>query len=232
MNMKTHRERQIEIIDTITRQVQTDSLKATAVIPVADFENDERICLTSVHFPKSSFAQTILTGITEPLKKVFPQAYCYSEESLHFTIKNIRVIENPPSFTEQDVEKAFRIFEQCIPQHTSFRIYPHKLLLFKNNLALICTTDEELDNLILDLNGRLEKEGIPDNKRYANSRYFFCNMTLMRFALPPPESFLEKVRELSDKLPISEYVIDTVHLLTGNAAMKKLQVRGKWDLKD
>lgn len=230
--MNTHREKQIEIIKTIIEQVRTDSLQATAVVPVSDFENDNRICLTSVHFPSMQFVHSVLSHITEPLKNLFPEAYCYPDTSLHFTIKNIRVIENPPSFTEEDVQKAIHLFQQIVPQHKSFRVYPHKLLVFKNNLALICTTDEELDRLILELDDELRNVGIPDNKRYANSRYFFCNMTLMRFALPPPESFLEKVKELSDNLPVSEYIVDSVNLLTGNAAMKKLQVRGKWELKD
>ncbi|MFZ2026211.1 MAG: hypothetical protein WAV30_02940 [Microgenomates group bacterium] len=229
--MNTHREKQIEIIQVIEEQVRADSLQATTVIPVADFENDDRICLTSVHFPAESFTDTVLQTITEPLRKLFPGTYCYPKESLHFTIKNIRVIANPPSFTEEDVQKAIHIFEQVVPQHTSFRICPYKLLVFKNNLALICTTDEELDRLILELDTKLSLSGIPDNKRYANSRYFFCNMTLMRFALPPPESFLEKVKELSDNLPVSEYTIDSVNLLTGNAAMKKLQVQGEWKLR-
>lgn len=228
--MTNHREKQIEIINTIAEQVRKNSLQATAVAPVADFERDDRICLTSVHFPKESFVNTVLTTITEPLAKLFPQAYCYPKESLHFTIKNIRVIANPPSFTEEQVDRAFQLYEKVIPTHKSFRIYPHRLLVFKNNLALICTTDEELDNLILDLDDKLKEVGIPDNKRYANSRYFFCNMTLMRFAATPPQAFLVKVDELSNTLPLLEYTVDSVELLTGNAAMKKLRIRGEWKL--
>lgn len=230
--MMTHREKQIEIIRVIEEQVSRDSLQATSVVPVDDFENDNRICLTSVHFPAQTFIDTVLQTITKPLKALFPDAYCYSGDSLHFTVKNIRTIENPPSFTAADVEKAKHIFDTVIPHHAAFRIYPYKLLVFKNNLALICTTDPGLDNLILELDSTLRKGGIPDNKRYANSRYFFCNMTLMRFAVPPPLEFLRKVAELSTRLVLPDYTIDSVTLLTGNAAMKKLHIRGTWTLTD
>lgn len=230
--MNIHRERQIEIIQTIEEQVRTDSLQATAVIPVADFENDNRICLTSVHFPTQSFSDAVLQTITQPLRKLFPSAYCYPRESLHFTIKNIRTIENPPNFTEEDVQKAIDLFGRVIPNHMPFTIYPHKLLLFKNNLALMCTTDDALDRLILDLHEQLTCAGIPDNKRYVNTQYFFCNMTLMRFAKSPPERFRTEVQKLSVDLSLPDYQVDSVSLVTGNAAMKKLQVRGKWMLKD
>ena len=230
--MNIHREKQKEIIQAIEEQLRTDSLQATAVAPVEDFENDNRICLTSVHFPTQLFVDRILQTITEPLKQSFPGAYSYPRDSLHFTIKNIRTIQNPPNFTEEDVHNAIDLFGRVIPRHSSVTIYPYKLLLFKNNLALICTTDDTLDKLILDLDGQLRHAGIPDNKRYVNSRYFFCNMTLMRFTKLPPDGFFKQVQELSAHLELPDYRIDYVNLVTGNAAMKKLQIRGEWELKD
>src|SRR5258708_21852125 len=96
--MTTHQQKQIEVIDKIEDQVKNNTLNFSVVTPVEDYENDPRICLTSVHIPSDSLNQTIQYKIIKPLKEVFPDAYFYSSESLHMTIKNIRVINNPPHF--------------------------------------------------------------------------------------------------------------------------------------
>ena len=147
------------------------------------------------------------------------------------TIKSIRVINDPPHFNEEDVQKAEKIFDETIPQHKKFNVYFYRLLLFPNNLALIGTTDEELDNIILDLDKKLTAEGIPDDKVYTNSQYFFSNMTLTRFSTPPSDIFKQKVTELSDSLEFEPYQVDSVTLLTCNAVLRNKQIRGTWELK-
>jgi len=228
--MTLHQQRQVEIINQIEQQIATNSLQATAVVPVNDFDSDNRICLTSIHFPQAQYVNSIYSSISEPLMKVFPEAYYYSPSSLHLTIKNIQVIDNPPTFSESEIEIAKKIFSFIIPQHHTFTIYPYRLLIFKNNIALMSTTDEELDNIILDLDCELERAGLPDNKKYANKQYFFSNMTLARFSTIPPKLFIEKVRELSSLLTIPAYRVDSVSLISSNAVMKKMNLHGKWNL--
>jgi 2'-5' RNA ligase len=230
--MTIHQQKQIEIINKIEKQIQTNSLTATAVIPVQNFDEDNRMCLTSVHFPHKSFIDTIYSAISIPLQKLFPEAYYYDPSSLHLTIKNIRVINNPPTFAEKDVEIARAVFNSIIPRHKKFKIYPYRLLLFKNNLALMSTTDEELDGIILDLNQALTKAGIPDDKQYVNPRYFFSNMTIARFISCPPPEFIEEVHNISSSLSIAPYIVDSVDLITSNAVMKKRQIQGSWVLTD
>jgi len=229
--MTTHQQKQKEIINTIEKQVACDALQATAVVPVKDFEDDNRICLTSVHFPHKRFVTEIYTSISEPLKKLFPGAYFYSPSSLHLTIKNIRVINNPPRFSNENIKTAIHVFDKVIPIHKAFSIYPYRLLLFKNNLALISTTDEELDAIILNLNKELKSAALPDDKQYVNSTHFFSNMTLARFSLLPTHEFTEQVHRMSQQLLLPLYCVDSVSLVTGNAVMKKLTVHGKWQLK-
>lgn len=229
--MTIHQQKQIEIINQIAEQIRTDSLKASAVIPVENFDEDTRMCLTSVHFPHQSFVNSIYTSITKPLQKLFSKAYYYSPSSLHLTIKNIRVINDPPHFTDHDVTTAKKVCEKVVPSHKQFLVYPYRLLLFKNNLALMSTTDERLDAIILDLDRELNKAHISDDKHYINSRYFFSNMTLARFGEIPPRRFREMVRNISSSLDIPFYTINSVSLVTSNAVMKKRLMHGTWCLR-
>lgn len=227
-----HQSKQKEVIDAISRQIKNNSLGSSVVLPVEDFENDPRICLTSVHLPDKEFLDKIRKSIIKPLREINPNHYYYPYDSLHITIKNIRVINDPPNFTEEEVAEVKKVFSEIIPRHKCFNAYFYRLLLFPNNLALMGTSDPELDNVVLDLDGALNKIGVPDDKKYINSRYFFCNMTLARFNKTPSERFKQKVEELSKYLKIEPYNIDSVTLVTSNAVLKKRTIRGNWSLKN
>ncbi len=231
MTVTTHQLKQQEVIDRIASQVSNKSLNFSTVSPVDDFENDPRICLTSVLLPRQGLLDQVQQDLIEPLRKIEPDFHYYPSDCLHMTIKNIRVINNPPHFNEEDIQKAEKIFGETIPQHKKFNVYFYRLLLFPNNLALIGTTDEELDRIILDLDKKLTAEGIPDDKVYTNSQYFFSNMTLARFSTPPSDIFKQKVIKLSDSLKFEPYQVDSVTLLTSNAVLKNKQIRGTWELK-
>ncbi|MDO8618448.1 MAG: hypothetical protein Q7R49_00725 [Candidatus Daviesbacteria bacterium] len=226
----THQQKQIEVIDQIESQVKSNRLKSSLVTPVKDFEKDPRICLTSVHIPSNALKQKIQDEIIRALKGVFSEVYFYSSDSMHMTVKNIRVINNPPHFKPADIEKAKQVFSQVIPKHKKFKAYFYRLLLFPNNLALMSTTDPELDSIVFDLDKGLNEAELPDDKQYINSKYFFCNMTLARFSTPSKE-FIKKVEELTEKIKFDPYIVDSVSLITCNAVLKDLNIIGTWKLK-
>ncbi len=228
--MTPHQQQQLQVIAAIEAQANGDAMSFSTVTPVSDYENDNRICFTSVHFPHAELVNKILAEITEPLRALQPDQYYYPAHSLHQTIKNIRTIAEPPNFTEVDVATAKTVFAEVVPRHHAFQVYFYRLLLFPNSLALIGTTDPELDELVLDLDAQLTAAGVPDNKIYANSQYFFCNMTLARFIETPSAAFKNKVAALSAQLQFDPYLIDTVTLLTCNAALLKQQQVGTWEL--
>lgn len=230
MGRSDHQLNQIRVIDSIEQQINDHSVGFTLVEPVANYDTDQRICLTSVHFPKAEFINKVVGKLVNPLRDISPQHYYYQEDSLHMTIKNVRVINDPPNFNVRDIEKAKLVFSQVIPNHKKFSIYFFRLLLFTNNLALIGTTDPELDEIILELDRKLNEAGISDDKNYINSQYFFSNMTLMRFNGSLDDQFREKIEELSKKIAFHPYLVDSVTLLTANAALKIRQEIGTWSL--
>ena len=225
-----HQQHQIKIIDQIEEQIKSNSLQSSTVSPVTDFENDPRICLTSVHFPSNDLKSYILESIINPLKEIAPKYHYYSDSSLHMTIKNIRVINNPPHFTHENEEVAREVFSKVIPRHKKFPVYFYRLLLFPNNLALMGTTESELDNIIFDLDKRLDENGVPDDKQYVNTKYFFSNMTLARFNSDVSQKFVKLVQALSKKITLVPYVVDSVSLITANAVLSRLQIIDTWKL--
>lgn len=231
MSVTNHQIKQTEIIDNIARQISLKSLGSSTVSPVNDFARDTRISLTSIHLPHKDFIDKIQKDIIEPLKKIEPDFYYYPNDGLHMTIKNIRVINDPPNFGENEVNKAINIFNEVIPQHKKFMVYFYKLLLFPNSLSLIGTTDEELDYIINDLNFKLKSAGIPDDKQYINDRYFFINMNLARFNYTPKKDFSNKVEEFSLSLNFEPYLVDTVTLTSCNAVFHIKTINGTWQLR-
>lgn len=230
--MKNHQLQQQKVINKIEKQVKGGLLNFSTVSPTEDYENDPRICLTSVHLPNEELKLQIKKLLTDPLRKIAPDFYYYTIDSLHMTIKNIRVINYPPRFTEEDVKKARKVFSQIIPKHKQFNVYFYRLLLFPNNVALIGTTDSELDNIVLNLDKELNKAQVSDDKVYSNSKYFFSNITLARFNTPPSEEFKQKIQELSNSIEFKHYIIDSVTLLSCNAVIKNRKLIETWYLKE
>jgi hypothetical protein len=226
----SHQKKQIEVISKIENQIQSGSLSFSTVSPVEDFEKDPRICLTSVHLPSGLLKKQVL-DLLKPLKDISPKHYYFPSDSIHITIKNIRVINYPPHFSSNDIVMAKKVFSETIPNHFQFKIYFYKLLLFPNNLALVGTTDKELDNIIFDLDQKLKESGIADDKHYINSKYFFCNITLARFSKPISDEFRKKVMELSNGININPYIVNSASLLISNAVLHDPNIIGTWNLK-
>lgn len=228
--MTTHQQKQIEAINSIENQIKNKLLSFSTVTPVPDFAADPRICLTSVHLPDKKIVKKIYSEIINPLKETDPSLYFYLPDSLHITIKNIRVIDNPPTFNEKAIEKAEEVFSKIITMHKKFNVYYYRLLLFPNNLALIGTTDEELDKLIFDLDTGLSEVNLTDDKKYVNKKFFFSNITLCRFESYSDE-FGKKVEQISENLKFQPYAVHNVSLVTTNAAFTKTKIINTWQLR-
>ncbi len=228
--MNLHRQKQVAVINEVENQIKNNCLQSSIVTPIEDFTNDPHICLTSIHFPHYDFINYVQQSLIKPLRKIDPRQYYYEPSSIHITIKNVRTINNPPHFSQDDIVKVKNFFTDVVPQYKQFKVYFYRFLLFPLNLSLMGTTDPELDNVILDLDNRLKEIDIPDDKKYVNSRYFFCNITLVRFLTPVSEEYKNTINNISQNINFQPYTIDSVTLLTCNAILKKRQIIGTWPL--
>jgi len=228
VKLSEHQSKQIEVIKKIEKLFHQN--KISAVQKVENYENDPRICLTSVHFPTKHLTKTILDKVINPLQKIDDKVFYYPQESLHLTIKNVRTIDNPPNFKPRDLVTARQVFEKIVPKHRKFNVYYHKLVVYLNNLSLVCLTDPELDSIFLDLDKELNKVGLPDNKIYANRKYIISNITIARFYDSPSIKFKKAVENIPKLNIFDDYLIDDITLLTANAAMKNKKIIGKWKL--
>jgi hypothetical protein len=225
-----HQQKQLEVIKNIENSLKNNQSSFSVVEPVSDFVNDPRMALTSVHFPKKDFLRKIRQKILNPLQVIGDNQFFYPDESIHMTIKNIKTISDPPVFDNQDIEKVKKVFDEVIPKHKTFKAYYYRLLLFPYNLALMGTTDPELDEIILELDKKLNEAGVPDDKTYLNDKYFFSNVTLVRFNNPISGEFKNIVQEISNNLEPFSYEIDSVNLLSCNAVMDKANKIKTWNL--
>lgn len=223
-----HQLKQIEVIKKIEKLFNQN--KISAVSKIDDYENDPRICLTSVHFPSKKLTKIIVAKIIEPLQKIDKNIFYYPPESLHLTVKNIRTINNPPDFKTNDLLTAKKVFSKVIPKLHKFKIYYYKLVIYPNSLSIVYTTDPELDLIFSELDKALNKSGLPDNKFYANNKYIISNITLARFYGQPTPEFKNEVKRIAKLNIFDNYIIDSVTLLTANAAMKNKKIIGKWKL--
>ncbi len=228
--MNDHQKNQIRVINELEELIRQKSESVSAVSPTDDFENDHRITLTSIHKPHDSLKELIQKNIVQSLKSNFPELHFYPDKSLHLTIKNVRVISDPPNFNAEDIKLAEKVFSEVLPRHKSFDVYFYRLLLTQNSIALVGTTDPELDEIIFDLDQKLAEADLADDKKYANTKHFFSNITLARFSTQITPELRRSVDKISSVINFSPYTVDSVSLVSGNAFMNFLKTHGSWEL--
>ena len=213
----TYQERQRQIVDALRFGSRKDDPRASTIPVRSDYNHDPARCLTAVTFLPRDIARDIHRILVEPLIQIEPAHHYYSSDSMHITIKNVQAVHNPPSFTEEDVEKVHRLFAELIPRHCSLTFSLEEVVPFRTSVSLIGYTDDRLGDLIRTLDAGLEEIGLPDNKHYVSDTVFFGNVTFCRFTHPPSDAFLETIENL--KYAYREKLkVETVHLITCNSA--------------
>jgi len=179
----------------------TDKSKVAEVLEAQDdYVKDKRIFLTSVIFPPAEITAKITVEIIDKLRVIDPDQYFLPPESMHLTVKNIRTISDPPSFTAEDIVKVNKLFSELIPQYPSFEFQVEDVVLFPTSISVMAYSDDTLQKLVLALDQGLKEIGFPDNKKYFSNSIFWGNITLCRFTKNPSEKFVEEVKK---KTPIT-----------------------------
>jgi len=208
--------KQLELISKIEESFKKGQQISTLVTPVSDYTNDNRICLTTVAFIPQDIEKKIINDIINPLKMADPVQYFYIPNSFHITINNIRTIENPPLFNDEDIEKACEVFGKVIPKYHPFTVDLKRLFELPTSLAICAFSDETLGNLALELRMELKKIGVPDNKTYADEHVVIGSTTIARFTKTPNLEFKQKVNVLKE-IEIGSFKVNKISLITTNA---------------
>ena len=220
------------LVKEIENSLSKGMRKATTIEMQKDYANDDQICLTSVVFVPKNISQKIAEDIIGPLQKIDPAQYYYSSDSMHLTIKNVRVIKNPPSFNEEDIRKVDKLFSELIPKFPKFEFSIEDVILWPTSIAVMGYCDETLQKLVTALDKGLREIEVPDDKKYASNSVYFGNITICRFAQNPKEESLEAVKKLRDH-KIGNMIIEKINLITCNAVChpSSRKIIGEYKLK-
>lgn len=218
----------------LIKEIEENSVQqqASLVEIEDDYLQDKRICLTIVAFPSPEIISLIEKRIVSPLKEIEPGYFYYPAESMHLTIKNVRTINNPPLFTQEDVEKVDKWLKEISPKLKSFSYILEGLAVFPRGIPLIGYSGEELKDLVQTLDQGLKDIGVPDNKKYYSSEVFFGNITLCRCSSRFSKKFLEEVKKLKN-IFIGEMPVKEISLIICNGVCSPLnrKVIGTYKLK-
>ncbi|MFA7245287.1 MAG: hypothetical protein WC070_03875 [Candidatus Magasanikbacteria bacterium] len=182
-----------------------------------DYENDDKICLTSIVFTPDEISKEIISKVINRLKPFAPEDYFYNENTLHLTIKNIKTISKPPLFTAEDVLKVDELFKRVISNFDSFEFELEDLLLFPTSVCIMAYSNDTLQKLVFSLDKGLKEIGIPDNKKYLSDSIFWGNITICRFTKQPSKEFIEEIKKFRN-IKIGKLKVKEINLVTCNAA--------------
>jgi len=142
--------------------------------------------------------------------------YYFPSNSLHITTQNVRVVNDPPLFTTENITKAKQIFSKIAAKYQPFTLELKGLLELPTSISVRGYSDKIFGDFVLELREELKKAGIPDDKKYSSKNIVFGNSTTCRFTKKPTESFFTKVKKLKN-IEIGKFEIKTIALITTNA---------------
>ncbi len=215
---QNYRDRQKQLIDIVRSDVGAVDAKASVVPIQADYAADSERCLTTVMFVPEHAAISFQSEIQQTLAQVEPFHYYNPPESMHITVKNVRLNQNLPSFDEEDVARVHGSFSGILSRHRSFLFSFEELVIFPNSISLVGYSDEPLKELVQDLDQGLKEIGLTDDKRYLSHEVFFGNITLCRFTQSPGPGLFEAVSALNRQWHPMPICLSHVELITCNAS--------------
>ena len=227
INYQTQQKRLIEQIEA---QIAQGSFGATVVEKQTDYESDPARCLASVCRLPMELADYVERAVIAPLRTIQPCHYYYCAEQIHLTIKNIRVIHDPPRFNDNDVRSVEELFANIVPKHSPFDFKLQGSVLFPTSLAIIGYSDRSFGDLIHDLDQGLRRIGLPDDKHYASDSIFFGNVTVCRLTDTPSQGFLEQVRAFRER-EFGQFTVKCIDLVSCNAVYTSRRIWRRFPLK-
>ena len=212
----SYQEKQHELFERLEAEFRKNRNAAEIIEPVSDYAGDNRIFLAVIVFPPDTIIRSIQDKIFDKFKNIDNRQYFYFPESLHFTIQNIRTINDPPTFDQTDIEKSKKVLSETIAGHNNFPVSLKGLFETPTSFSIRGYCDERLHSLITDIRAEMKNIGLKDNKKYASEEVFFGNITVCRYTQKPTDGFFSVVKKLKE-VEIGEFLIERVSLITSNA---------------
>jgi len=231
--MSTYQEKQFKLFEELEKQFRQKKSNVSTVEPIRNHAKDKRISLTSVVFLPRKLQNLLVNKIIKPLKKAGKGVYFYPIESLHATIKNIRIINYPPTFGENDIRKVKKVFKKVIPKRKSFKFELKGLFETPNSLSVRAYSSEALKLLAKELSKKLIKCDLPDDKKYASNEIFFGNITVCRYYTKPKPEFFKIIKKLKN-IYIGKFSVKKIILITTDPVChpSKIKRLGYYNLKN
>jgi len=215
--MLSYQQKQFKLFEELEKKY-SQGLKPTEIVDkIKDYPNDKRLCLTSVAFLPDGIQRKIIETLIKPLRQADPRHYYFVPESLHITIKNIRVINDPPYFNSHDIEKVRQVFQNVLNNFKPISFELKGLFTMPTSLSIRGYSDKALKDLVLSLDKGLNGAGVPDDKKYASEEIFFGNTNICRYTTTPHEEFITKVNQLKE-IEIGQFEVKKINLITTNVA--------------
>lgn len=216
--MTPYQEKQNALFDDIEKRFQEGKAPSLIVEMREDFEEDPARALTNVAFVPELRAHPVYQALEQELQQVSPEQYFYPTSSLHTTIKNVRVVNDPPRFTTDDIERIRPVLRAVASRHAPFEINWNGLLELPTSLALRGLSSEACTRLVLDLHQSLEKAGVPDDKFYASMDLFASTITVCRYTHTPSIAFKEVIQTYKHAF-FGTHVFDQFSLVVCNSVL-------------
>lgn len=193
--MTPYQQKQIVLMRQMEDSLAKNTAASTIVIIQKDYVNDPQLCLTCVSFLPKNIAETIQTQLLTKLATIESAFYYYPVQSLHVTIQNIRIINNPPHFCSADIAKAQQLLQNFIPAYKPFVFEFFGILLLPTSLAIIALITPEYERFVRAFRQALINAGIPDDKQYFTNEIIFANTTICRYTHEPSQEFLDELKK-------------------------------------
>lgn len=224
MKTMTHREQQLQLLERLQIEANQGKVSSSLVSPATDYLSDPRVCLTIIAYPPKDLVERFVAWQNR-LREVDQAPYYLPSYALHVSCANIRVVNDPPRFTEDDLVVAKQVIEEVAKRHQPVMVQYEKLLRLPTNLLAVGTTDALWSELVKDLRASFKEAGVPDDKSYISEEVFFVNTTLVRYTQTPSEAFFRCVDEIESEVS-GEFLIEKLHLVSCNAVL------APWSMKE
>ena len=212
------RERQRAVVESLRFGAPRVERRPTLVPFRDDYASEPGRCLTTLCFLPASVASAVRDRIVAPLRDVAPRHYWLDTDSLHCTVKNVRVVSDPPSFGEAEIARVDAMLREVVARHEPFEIPFEQVVAFERSISIVGYPGERMVALVEDVDRGLSEIGLPDDKSYV-ADVVLANITICRFVARPEDELLLRLAAADRDgrfepfaVPVERFV-----LLSGNA---------------